>query len=109
MTYTVDRDGRRRLSTTKLLALVGSAVGVSATLGKCGYDYVTSSLTGVNARVERIETALLPILVEFRLQQEMDRLGIHPQLESNLPPPSILRESAEKWASEQVGQKTKGG
>lgn len=110
MTFTVDHEGRRRLSTTKLLALIGSIVGISATLGKCGYDYLTS----VSSRVERIESAMLPILVEFRLRQEMERLGLSHDI-SNTPAPSVnnydtIRESAEKWASEQVGQKaTKGG
>lgn len=65
-------------------------------------------------RVEKIENALLPVLVEYKLQQEIKKIAPPP------PPPGItplpdfvpfspnntdqefLRGEAEKWAKEQI-------
>lgn len=114
MTYVTDSTGRRRLSITKLVALIGGVVGVCATLGKCSYDYVAGSVISLNNRVERLETALMPVLIEFRLKHELERLGVSMPAAPNAPAHAdrydLLRENAEKWASEQVGNKpTKGG
>lgn len=67
-------------------------------------------------RVEKLENALLPVLVEYKMQQEIKKLGLNSTATPPPPPTSptytdpsyssfneeTIRNQAENWAKEQI-------
>lgn len=60
------------------------------------------------ARIQNLEDALLPVLVEYKLQEELKKIQSEDENESPLdtisPAEKNLRETANRWAEDQLKQ-----